>query len=61
MKEYIVEYGVDDICELNKIIGRPNCTNCPHCEKISNVFLMVGPKGSYETISITCSYEREKD
>lgn len=61
MKEYIVEYGVDDICELGKIVGRPNCTSCPHCEKISNNFLIVGPKGSYESIKITCNYERKKD
>ena len=61
MKEYIVEYGVDDICELGNIIGRPSCTKCPCCKSISDLFLMVGPKGSYETIKITCSYEREKN
>ena len=61
MKKYIVEYGVDDVCELGKIVGRPNCTNCPHCKQISTPFRMITDKGSYETIEITCNYEREKD
>lgn len=57
MKEYTVEYGIDDVCELGNIIGRPNCIKCPHLNKIKNNIFVVGPKGSYESMTIVCNYE----
>lgn len=59
MRQYTIEPGIDDICDLGKVVCLESCSNCEYCNKISNEYhtpfgiITVG-----NTTTIQCNYEK---